>query len=119
MNMNTNPRNLKMPDFSDCFGGRYMAAKHITKPFVGSGFARQKVKVARLTELYQNLLNEHDQLLSDYHRIESDYATLEAGFDELSRLNETLAEELKKLKSQQRGPVRYGTTDLMGGIYGR
>jgi hypothetical protein len=83
-----------------------------TKP--RSGFARQKLKVQRLTELYQNLLNDHDQLLSDYHRIESDYLALEAAFDEINQLNATLADELRRLKSQQRpAPVRYGM-GLMG-----
>jgi hypothetical protein len=27
---------MKMPDYSDRFGGRFMAAKHVTKPFVGT-----------------------------------------------------------------------------------
>jgi hypothetical protein len=26
---------INMPDFSECFGGRFMKAEHITKPFIG------------------------------------------------------------------------------------
>jgi hypothetical protein len=35
LNMNTNPRNLKMPDYSDRYGGRFMKASHLAKPIVG------------------------------------------------------------------------------------
>ena len=71
-----------------------------------------KVKMARLTEVYQNLLDDHDQLLSDYHRIESDYAKLEAAFAEITELNTELASELRQLKQRRPEPIRYG--NLMG-----
>jgi chromosome segregation ATPase len=87
-----------------------------------SGFARQKLKVEALKRRIQELEGDHETLLTDYEglladhdRLEQDYRALEAGFNELSQLNETLADELRKLKShQQRPPIRYGS--LMGGM---
>jgi uncharacterized membrane-anchored protein len=79
-----------------------------------SGFARLKIKCARLTELYENLLADHDQLLAEHHRLEDshdrleqDYRVLEDGFGEVTKLNADLAAELRQTK-QQRLPVRFG-----------
>jgi hypothetical protein len=91
-----------------------------TKP--RSGFARQKLKVEALKRRVQELedsnetiLTDYEGLLSDHDKLERDYSALEAGFNELTQLNEALAGELRKLKSQQRpGPVRYGASNLMG-----
>ena len=77
-----------------------------------SGFARQKIKLQRLTELYENTLCDYEQLLADHHNLESDYTKLESAFNEVARLNADLAGELRQLK-QQRPPVRYGA-GLMG-----
>ena len=79
-----------------------------TKP--RSGFARQKLKVQRLTELYENVLCDYERLLADHHNLERDYAKLEAAFDEVAGLNTALAGELRQLKQR---PVRYGAS-LMG-----
>jgi hypothetical protein len=80
-----------------------------------SGFSRQKAKVARLTEINESLRDDYDRLLGDYHKLEGDYLALEAAFNEVTELNTALADELRRLKSQQRpSPVRYGTTNLMG-----
>ena len=75
-----------------------------------SGFARQKLKVQRLTELYENVLCDYERLLADHHNLERDYAKLEAAFDEVAGLNTALAGELRQLKQR---PVRYGAS-LMG-----
>jgi hypothetical protein len=77
-----------------------------------SGFARQKIKLQRVTELYENTLCDYERLLADHHNLERDYAKLEAAFNEVADLNTALAGELRQLK-QQRPPVRYGA-GLMG-----
>jgi hypothetical protein len=81
-----------------------------------------KLKVQRLTELYENLLNDYEGLLADHDRLQAEHnktlldcAKLEVAFNEVTELNTELAAELQRLKSQQRpAPVRYGTTNLMG-----
>jgi DNA repair exonuclease SbcCD ATPase subunit len=91
-------------------------------PKARSGFQRQKLKVKalerRVHELednHENLLTDYEGLLADHERLGRDYAKLESAFNEITQLNATLAGELRQLKSQQRpGPVRYGTTNLMG-----
>jgi hypothetical protein len=90
-----------------------------TKP--RSGFARQKLKVKRLTELYENLLNDYEGLLADHDRLQAEHnktlldcAKLEVAFSEVTELNAALAGELRQLKQQHPAPVRYGTTNLMG-----
>jgi hypothetical protein len=82
-----------------------------TKP--RSGFARQKLKVKRLTELYENLLNDYEGLLADHDKLGRDYRALEAAFNEVTDLNTALASELRQLKQQRPAPVRYGM-GLMG-----
>jgi hypothetical protein len=89
-----------------------------TKP--RSGFARQKLKIQRLTELYENLLNDYEALLADHDRLQAEHdktlldcARLEVAFGEVTELNAELAAELQRAKSQPRpSPVRYG--NLMG-----
>jgi len=76
-----------------------------------SGFARQKIKLQRLTELYENTLCDYENLLADYHKLEQKYRVLEDAFSEVIQLNASLAGELRQLKQQR--PVRYGS-NLMG-----
>jgi hypothetical protein len=71
-----------------------------------------KAKVARLTELYENMRNDYEAVCADYDRLEHDYSKLESAFAEVTELNASLADELRKLK-QQCQPVRYGA-NLMG-----
>ena len=91
-------------------GGGTAAPDTPAKP--RSGFARQKLKVARLTELYENVLCDYERLLADHHNLERDYAKLESAFNEVAELNTALAGELQRMKAQHR-PVRYGM-GLMG-----
>jgi hypothetical protein len=77
-----------------------------------SGFQRQKIKIQRLTELYENALGDYERLLADHDRLEQNCRSLEAAFDEIEKLNASLADELRKIKQQRPAPVRYGT--LMG-----
>jgi hypothetical protein len=79
-----------------------------------SGFQRQKIKIQRLTELYENALCDYEALLADHDKLERDYAKLEVAFSEVTELNAALAGELRQLKQQRPSPVRYGTTNLMG-----
>jgi hypothetical protein len=79
-----------------------------------------KVKAARLTELYQNLLNDYEGLLADHDQLQAEHnktlldcAKLEVAFSKITELNAELAAELQRAKSQPRpAPVRYG--NLMG-----
>jgi hypothetical protein len=74
-----------------------------------------KVKIARLTELYENMRNDYEAVCTDHDRLLADYGRLEAAFREITELNTALAGELRQLKTQQRPtPVRYGATNLMG-----
>jgi hypothetical protein len=82
-----------------------------TKP--RSGFQRQKLRIARLTELYENLQNDYDQLLADHDKLGRDYVQLESAFAEVTSLNAELAAELRQTKQQRPAPVRYGS-NLMG-----
>jgi hypothetical protein len=85
-----------------------------------SGFGRMKIKVARLTELYENMRSDYETLLADHfalrqshEKLEGDYTTLESAFSEIAHLNATLAGELRQLKQQRPASVRYGV-GLMG-----
>jgi hypothetical protein len=77
-----------------------------------SGFQRQKIKIARLTELYSNLQDDYEALLADHDRLLADSGKLESAFNEITELNASLAAELRHAKQQRPGPVRYGS--LMG-----
>ena len=79
-----------------------------------SGFGRMKIKVARLTELYENMRNDYEAVCVEHDRLLADYAKLELAFNEITELNTELASELRQLKQHRPNPVRYGT--LMGGM---
>jgi hypothetical protein len=106
-------------------GGGTAPEPQVNKP--RSGFARMKVKVARLTELYENVRNDYEAVCADFDRLQAEHdktllkcAKLEAANSELDELNAGLAADLQRAKSRPRtGPVRYGITGLMGDIYGR
>jgi hypothetical protein len=86
-----------------------------TPPKARSGFQRQKLKIKALERRVHELEDSYDGLFSDFEKLERDYIKLEYAFNEITELNTALAGELRQLKSQQRpGPVRYGTTNLMG-----
>jgi hypothetical protein len=91
-------------------GGTTALSDAPTKP--RSGFQRQKIKIQRLTELYENALCDYERLLANHDRLEHDYTKLESAFNEVARLNADLAAELRQLKQHRPAPVRYGS--LMG-----
>jgi hypothetical protein len=85
-----------------------------------SGFQRQKLKIARLTELYENMRDDYEGLLADHDRLQAEHnktlldcAKLEVAFNEVTELNAALAGELRQLKQRRPVPVRYGM-GLMG-----
>jgi hypothetical protein len=97
-------------------GGTPPAPEPQAKP--RSGFGRMKVKIARLTELYENMRNDYEAVCIEFDRLQAEHdktlldcAKLEVAFDEVTELNAELAGELRQLK-QHRNPVRYGA--LMG-----
>jgi hypothetical protein len=94
-------------------GGGTEASDQLQANKPRSGFARQKLKVKRLTELYENLLNDYEGLLADHDKLGQDYHALEAAFNEVTDLNTALASELRQLKQQRPAPARYGM-GLMG-----
>ena len=78
-----------------------------------SGFARQKIKIQRLTDLYENLRFDHEALRDDHDKLLRDSHELDDAFNEVTRLNSELAAELRQARHPtQHQPVRFG--DLMG-----
>jgi hypothetical protein len=79
-----------------------------------SGFARQKLKIQRLTDLYDNLLLDHEQLLLSYNKLEAEYHQLEDAFNEITALNSSLAGELREARQHRPtfGSTSFGS--LMG-----
>jgi hypothetical protein len=77
-----------------------------------SGFARQKIKIQRLSDLYDRLLADHEELLLSYSKLEAEYHQLEEAFNEITALNESLARDLRQAQHHRPAPVRFG--DLMG-----
>jgi hypothetical protein len=83
-----------------------------------SGFARQKIKIARLTNdleilqsEYWRLQDDHERLRISHDKIEADYSQLEVAFAEITQLNSTLSAELRQVKQHRPSPA-FGS--LMG-----
>jgi hypothetical protein len=80
-----------------------------------SGFARQKLKIERLTAVYENLLIDHEALRDEHDKLLRDLHALDDAFNEVTRLNAELSAELRQARHRQptqHQPVRFG--DLMG-----
>jgi hypothetical protein len=80
-----------------------------------SGFQRQKIKIQRLTDLYQNLQLDHEALRDEHDKLLRDFHELDDAFNEVTQLNAELAAELRQARHRQptqHPPVRFG--DLMG-----
>jgi hypothetical protein len=89
------------------------AESHADKP--RSGFARQKIKIQRLTDLYENLQIDHEALRDEHDKLLRDFHELDDAFNEVTRLNAELSAELRQARHRhpaQHQPVRFG--DLMG-----
>ena len=89
------------------------AESHAGKP--RSGFARQKLKLQRLTDLYEHLLADHEALRDEHDKLLRDFHELDDAFSEVTRLNAELSAELRQARHRhptQHQPVRFG--DLMG-----
>jgi hypothetical protein len=56
-------------------------AREPSKP--RSGFARQKITLQRLTDLYENLLIDHEQLQDTHERLQGAHDKLEAEYHQL------------------------------------
>jgi hypothetical protein len=63
-----------------------------------SGFARQKIKIARLTNDLEVLQAEYWRLQDSHGKLEQDYCALEAAFNEITTLNASLSAELRQAK---------------------
>jgi hypothetical protein len=80
-----------------------------------SGFARQKLKLARLTALYDRLLADHEELLLSYSKLEQDYRALDEAFNEITSLNASLAADLRQVQHHRpASPPTPTISSLMG-----
>jgi hypothetical protein len=85
-------------------------ARDSSKP--RSGFARQKIKIQRLTDLYENLLIDHEALRDDHDKLLRDFHELDDAFNEVTRLNAELSAELRQARHRhpaQHQPVSSAT----------
>jgi hypothetical protein len=83
-----------------------------------SGFARQKLRIVRLTNDLEVLQNEYWQLQADHERLqgshdrlEAEYRQIEAAFAEITQLNAALSAELRQVK-QHRPATTFGSPGL-------
>jgi hypothetical protein len=78
-----------------------------------SGFARQKIKIERLTAVYENLQLDHEQLQADHERLQAthdklevEYRQLEAAFAEITQLKPSCLPSCGKPSSSPPAPYR-------------